>query len=159
MFHLLFFASFILCCFINLRISTISKMFLIIHSTISKTNLILKKFDDWDEWVMIVKTMIKRDDVEKYVNLTKIESAEFIEFDFFIFFTIKFDATNFIDLSIDEQRDLAIMRKDYKKKMRENIKNESMFWRIWTFSYSYQWIDSISFISKIRKWFIKNYQF
>jgi hypothetical protein len=51
------------------------------------------------------------------------------------------------------------MRKDYKKKMRENIKNESMFWRIWTFSYSYQWIDSISFISKIRKWFIKNYQF
>ncbi len=76
---------------------------------------------------MIVKTMIKRDDVEKYVNLTKIESAEFIEFDFFIFFTIKFDATNFIDLSIDEQRDLAIMRKDYKKKMRENIKNESMF--------------------------------
>jgi hypothetical protein len=63
--------------------------------------------------------MIKRDDVEKYVNMTKIEFAEFIEFDLFIFFTIKFDATNFIDLSIDEQRDLAIMREDYKKKMRK----------------------------------------
>jgi hypothetical protein len=63
--------------------------------------------------------MIKRDDVERYVNLTKIESAEFIEFDLFIFFTIKFDATNFTDLSIDEQRDLAIMREDYKKKMRK----------------------------------------
>jgi hypothetical protein len=59
---------------------------------------------------MIVKTMIKRDDVERYVNLTKIESAESIEFDLSIFFTIKLDATNFTDLSIDEQRDLAIMR-------------------------------------------------
>jgi hypothetical protein len=117
--NLLFFASFILCCLINLRISTISKMFLIINSTISKTNLILKKLDDWDKWVMIVKTIIKRDDIERYVNLTKIEFAEFIEFDFSIFFTIKLDATNFIDLSIDEQRDLAIMREDYKKKMRK----------------------------------------
>jgi hypothetical protein len=68
---------------------------------------------------MIVKTMTKRDDVEKYVNLIKIESAEFIELDLFIFFTIKFDATNSTDLSIDEQRDLAIMREDYKKKMRK----------------------------------------
>jgi hypothetical protein len=109
----------ILYCLINLRINTISKMSLIINSTVSKTNLILKKLDDWDEWVMIVKTMTKRDDVEKYVNLIKIESAEFIEFDFFIFFTIKFDATNSTDLSIDEQRDFAIMQKDYKKKIRK----------------------------------------
>jgi hypothetical protein len=68
---------------------------------------------------MTVKTMIKRDDVERYVNLTKIESAEFIELDLSIFFTIELDATNFTDLSIDEQRDLAIMREDYKKKMRK----------------------------------------
>jgi hypothetical protein len=68
---------------------------------------------------MIVKTMTKRDNVERYVNLIKIESAEFIELDLFIFFTIKLDATNSIDLSIDEQRDLAIMREDYKKKMRK----------------------------------------
>jgi hypothetical protein len=63
--------------------------------------------------------MTKRDDVERYVNLIKIEFAEFIELDLFIFFTIKLDATNSIDLSIDEQRDLAIMREDYKKKMRK----------------------------------------
>jgi hypothetical protein len=94
-------------------------MSLIINSTISKTNLILKKLDDWDEWIMIVNTMTKRDDVERYVNLIKIESAEFIELDLFIFFTIKLDATNSIDLSIDEQRDLAIMREDYKKKIRK----------------------------------------
>ncbi len=113
------FASFIFCCLINLRINTISKMFFIINSTISKINLIFKKFDDWNEWIMIVKTRTKRDDVEKYVNLIKIESVKFIEFDFFIFFTIKLNATNSIDLSIDEQRDLAILRKDYKKKMRK----------------------------------------
>ncbi len=94
-------------------------MSFIINSTVSKTNLILKKLDDQNEWVMIVKTMIKRDDIEKYVNLTKIEFAEFIEFDFFIFFTTKLDATNSTDLSIDEQRDLAILREDYKKKMRK----------------------------------------
>jgi hypothetical protein len=117
--HFLFFASFIFCRLINLRISTRSKMFLIINSTISKINLILKKLDDWDEWIMIVKTMIKRDDVERYVNLIKIESAEFIEFYLFIFFTIKLDAINSTDLSIDEQRDLAIMREDYKKRMRK----------------------------------------
>ncbi len=68
---------------------------------------------------MIIKTITRRDDVEKYVNLIKIESAEFIEFDFFIFFTIKLDAINSIELSIDEQRDLAILREDYKKKMRK----------------------------------------
>jgi hypothetical protein len=67
---------------------------------------------------MIVKAMIKRDDVERFVNLTKIESAEFIELDLFIFFTIKFDAINSIELSIEEQRDLAILREDYKKRMR-----------------------------------------
>jgi hypothetical protein len=68
---------------------------------------------------MIVKTMTKRDDVERYVNLIKIEFAKFIELDLSIFFTIKLDATNSIELSIDEQRDLVILREDYKKKMRK----------------------------------------
>jgi hypothetical protein len=68
---------------------------------------------------MIIKTMIKRDDVERYVNLIRIESAEFIEFDLSIFFTIKLDTTNSTQLSIDEQRDLVILREDYKKKMRK----------------------------------------
>jgi hypothetical protein len=68
---------------------------------------------------MIVKAMTKRDDVERYVNLIKTEPAESIEPDLSIFSTIKFDATNFTDLSADEQRDLAIMREDYKKRMRK----------------------------------------
>jgi hypothetical protein len=118
--HLLFFASFHFCCLINLRISTISKMSFFINSAASsKTNVILKKFDDWDEWIMIIKTIIKRDDVKRYVNLIRIESAESIELDLFIFFTIKIDAINSTDLSIDEQRDLVILRKDYKNQMRK----------------------------------------
>ncbi len=68
---------------------------------------------------MIIKTTIKRDDIERYVNLISIEFAEFVELDLCIIFTIKFDATNSIELSIDEQRDLVILRKDYKKKMRK----------------------------------------
>jgi hypothetical protein len=63
--------------------------------------------------------MIKRDDVERYVNLIKIESAEFIKLDLSIFFTIKLDAISSTDLSIDEQRNLAIMQEDYKKRMRK----------------------------------------
>ncbi len=132
--HLLFFASLFLCCSINLRINTISKMSFIINSAASqKTNVILKKFDDWDEWIMIVKTMIRRDDVERYVNLIKIKSIESIEFDLFIFFTIKIDAINSTDLSIDEQRDFAILREDYKNQMRrykkkiDALKNLNIF--------------------------------
>jgi hypothetical protein len=63
--------------------------------------------------------MIKRDDVERYVNLIKNESVESIELDLSIFFTIKIDAINSTDLSIDEQRDLAILREDYKNQMRK----------------------------------------
>jgi hypothetical protein len=108
-------------------------MSFIINSTISKTNLIFKKLDDWNEWIMIIKTITKHNNVEKYVNLFKIESAEFIELDFFIFFTIKFDAINSTDLSIDEQRDFAILRENYKKRMRkykkriEILKNLNIF--------------------------------
>jgi hypothetical protein len=58
---------------------------------------------------MIIKTMIKRDDVERYVNLIRIETAESIELDLSILFTIKIDVINSTDLSIDEQRDLAIL--------------------------------------------------
>jgi hypothetical protein len=57
--------------------------------------------------------MIKRDDVKRYVNLIKIESIKLIEFDFFSF-TIKIDVINSITLSINEQRNLIILREDDK---------------------------------------------
>jgi hypothetical protein len=68
---------------------------------------------------MIVKAMAKRGGVERYVNLIKTESAESIELDLSTFFTVKPGATNSTDLSAGEQRDLAIMREDYKKGMRK----------------------------------------
>ncbi len=73
---------------------------------------------------MIIKTMMRRDDVKKYVNLIKIESAEFIELDLFIFFTIKLDAIHSIELSIDEQRDSSCEK--IIRRICVNIKNESM---------------------------------
>jgi hypothetical protein len=68
---------------------------------------------------MIVKAMAKRDGVERYVDLTKTEPAEPIEPDLPTFSTIKPGATNSTDLSAGEQRDLAIMREDYKERMRK----------------------------------------
>jgi hypothetical protein len=116
--HFLSFASLFLCCLIILRIKTISKMSFFINSTAAfKGTVILKELDNWDEWIEIVKTMIKRDDVERYVNLIKIESVESIELDLFIFFTIKIDAITSNNLSIDKQRNLAIFREDYKSQM------------------------------------------
>jgi hypothetical protein len=120
LFYLLFFASFHLLLFHqSLNQYDIEDVFFINSAASQKTNVILKKLDDWDEWIMIIKTMIKRDDVERYVNLIRIESAESIELDLFIFFTIKIDAINSTDLSIDEQRDLVILREDYKNQMRK----------------------------------------
>jgi hypothetical protein len=78
--------------------------------------------------------MIKRDDVERYVNLIKIvKSAKSIKSHLSIFLTIKLDAISSTDLSIEEQRDLAILREDHKKKMRtyrkkiEILKNLNIF--------------------------------
>jgi hypothetical protein len=66
--------------------------FFINSAASQKTNVILKTLDDWNEWIMIIKTIIKRDDVERYVNLIRIESIKSIELDLYIFFTIKIDA-------------------------------------------------------------------
>jgi hypothetical protein len=99
------------------------------------TSVILKKLDHWDEWVLIIETMIKRDDIQKYVNLIRftIESTESVKSSIFTFFTIKFDAIKSDDLSIDQQRDLAILRKNHKRTLRtyrekiETLKNLNLF--------------------------------
>ncbi len=49
----------------------------------------------------------------------KIESVKSIKFDFSIFFTTKIDSINSINLLIVEQRDFAILRKNYKNQMRK----------------------------------------
>jgi hypothetical protein len=74
------------------------------------TSVIVKKLDDWDERVLIIETMIRRSDVQKYVNLITVESTELIKSSVLTFFTIKFDAIKSDDLWIDQQRNLAILR-------------------------------------------------
>jgi hypothetical protein len=98
------------------------------------TSVILKKPDDWDEWVLIIDTMIKRDNIQKYVNLIRIiESTESVKSSILTFFTIKLDAVKSNDLSINQQRDLAILRENHKKTLRtcreriEVFKNLNLF--------------------------------
>jgi hypothetical protein len=98
------------------------------------TSVILKEPDDWDEWVLIIDTMIKRSDIQKYVNLIRIiESTESVKSSTLTFFTIKLDAVKSNDLSIDQQRDLAILRENHKKTLRtyreriEALKNLNLF--------------------------------
>ncbi len=97
------------------------------------TSVILKKLDDWDEWVLIIEAMIRRDDVQKYVNLITVEPTESVKPPTFTFFTVKPEAAKSDDLSTGQQRDLAILRKDHKETLRtyrertEALKNLNLF--------------------------------
>jgi hypothetical protein len=77
--------------------------------------------------------MIRRDDVQKYVNLITVESTESVKSSILTFFTIKIDAVKSDDLSTDQQRDLTILRENHKKALRtyrertEALKNLNLF--------------------------------
>ncbi len=85
--------------------------------------------------MLIIETMIRRSDVQKYVNLIKltIESTESVKSSTLTFFTVKLDAIKSDNLSIDQQRDLAILRENHKKTLRtyreriESFKNLNLF--------------------------------
>ncbi len=83
--------------------------------------------------MLIIETMIKRNDVQKYVNLITIESTESIKSSTLTFFIVKLEAIKSDDLSIDQQRDLAILRENHKKTLRtyrekiETLKNLNLF--------------------------------
>jgi hypothetical protein len=62
--------------------------------------------------------MIKRDKIEKFVNLIIIELNESIKSLLFIFFDFVNDVTSSIDLSFEKRHDLIILREDYKKLLR-----------------------------------------
>jgi hypothetical protein len=83
-----------------------------------KFAMILKNFDDWNEWFLIIETMIKRDKIEKFVNLIIIESSKSIKSSSFTFIDLVKNVTSSIDLSIAERHDLIILRKNYKKLLR-----------------------------------------
>jgi hypothetical protein len=62
--------------------------------------------------------MIRRDDIDEYVNLIKLEFFESVKFEMSIFFSIKSEVTSSKNLIEDERRDLLIMRDDFKETMR-----------------------------------------
>ncbi len=98
------------------RIYTISKMSLFSVVSSQKFTIILKNFDDWDEWFLIIETMIKRDKIEKFVNLIIIESDESVKSSSFIFFDFVNDVTS--SASSEKLHDLVILRENYKKLLR-----------------------------------------
>jgi hypothetical protein len=77
--------------------------------------------------------MIRRGDVQKYVNLITVESTESVKSSTLTFFTVKSGAVKSNDLSVDQQRDLTILREDHKKTLRtyrertEALKNLNLF--------------------------------
>jgi hypothetical protein len=62
--------------------------------------------------------MIKRENIQKYTNLIKIESAESIKSVTPTFFSVRPDAAFSKNLTKDERRDLIIMREDHREKLR-----------------------------------------
>jgi hypothetical protein len=68
---------------------------------------------------MIVNFMIKRSNIDEYVNLIKlVKSLESVKSIQFIFSSIKIEITSFKNLIENKRRDLLMMRDDFKKTMR-----------------------------------------
>ncbi len=85
----------------------------------SKFTILLKKFDDWNEWFLIVKFIIKSDDIKKYVNLTEtVESSESSKPKLSSFWNIVQEVTSTANLIENQRRDLSMMREDVKKEIR-----------------------------------------
>jgi hypothetical protein len=85
----------------------------------SKFTILLKKLNDWDEWFLIVKFMIKSDDIKKYVNLIKtIESLESSKSKLSSFSNIVQKVTSTANLIENQRRHLSMMREDVEKEIR-----------------------------------------
>jgi hypothetical protein len=85
-------------------------------STTTKTSVILKESVDWDEWVLIINAMAKRGDVSEYVDLTAaVEPAEPTRPAIPTFSTVKPGAASLADLDQTQQRELSMLREDFKE--------------------------------------------
>jgi hypothetical protein len=62
--------------------------------------------------------MIRRNDIDEYVNLIKPKPPESVKLEMSIFFSIKSEVTSSKNLIEDERRDLLMMRDDFKETMR-----------------------------------------
>ncbi len=100
------------------RVDTISQMYLFSVVLDQKFAMILKNFNNWDEWFLIIEIIIKRDKIKKFVNLIIIELSKLIKSSSFTFINFVNNVTLSINLSITKRHDLFILRKNYKKLLR-----------------------------------------
>jgi hypothetical protein len=85
-------------------------------SSTMKTSVVLKESVDWDEWVLIINAMAKRGDVSEYVDLTAaVEPAEPARPAIPTFSTVKPGAASLADLDPTQQRELSMLREDFKE--------------------------------------------
>jgi Reverse transcriptase (RNA-dependent DNA polymerase) len=85
-------------------------------TTIMKTSVILRESADWDEWILIINAMAKRGDVSEYVNLTAAnEPAEPVRPAIPTFLMIEPDAASLGDLDETQQKELSMLREDFKE--------------------------------------------
>jgi hypothetical protein len=81
-----------------------------------KTSVILRESADWDEWILIINAMAKRGDVREYVNLTAgNEPAEPARPAIPTFSMVEPGATSLADLDETQQKELSMLREDFKE--------------------------------------------
>jgi hypothetical protein len=83
----------------------------------NKTIVVLIKSSDWDEWILIVNFMTRRDDINEYVDLIKLEFFESVKSVLFTFSSIKNEVTFSKNLTDNERQDLSMIRDDSKETM------------------------------------------
>jgi hypothetical protein len=84
-------------------------------STTTKISVVLKEPGDWDEWMLIIKSMAKRGNVKEFVNLNASEPKELERPEIPTFRTVKPDAVSLADLDQNQQKQLAMLREDFKE--------------------------------------------
>jgi hypothetical protein len=85
-------------------------------SSTTKISVVLKESADWDEWILIVSAMARRGDVTEYVNLTATtEPAEPARPAIPTFSTVKPGAASLAALDETQQKQLLMLREDFKE--------------------------------------------
>jgi hypothetical protein len=88
-------------------------------SSATKVSVVLAEPGDWDEWMLIIKAMARRGDVTEFVDLTTAtEPAEPVRPVIPTFSTVKAGAASMADLDQNQQKDLSILREDFKENSR-----------------------------------------
>jgi hypothetical protein len=94
-----------------------------------KISVVLREPGDWDEWMLIINIIVRRGNVKHLINSDLVvELKESKELKISSASNVKTDAIVFIDLNTNQQKDLIMLREDYKihsrkyRKRRDTLK-------------------------------------